>query len=184
MRAAIDRAGELVKDGLADARQAVGALRGEDLPGVGQLEALVASFSNDMNAEVRLTIEGNARTLPADASLALYRGAQEALTNVAPLRARGVTIVVLRYADDRTTLTVEDPFAPTPVPEGLRDVGGGRGLSGMRERLERAGGSMRPARPRRAGASSWRCRHDRAPIRVLIADDQRVVRDGLACSSA
>ena len=34
MREAIDRAGELVKDGLADARQAVGALRGDQLPGV------------------------------------------------------------------------------------------------------------------------------------------------------
>ena len=34
VRAAIDRAGELVKDGLASARQAVGALRGDDLPGV------------------------------------------------------------------------------------------------------------------------------------------------------
>jgi len=40
VRAAIDRAGELVRDGLADARQAVGALRGEQLPGVAQLESL------------------------------------------------------------------------------------------------------------------------------------------------
>ena len=38
MRDAIDRAGELVKDGLANARQAVGALRGERLPGVAELE--------------------------------------------------------------------------------------------------------------------------------------------------
>ncbi len=41
VRAAIDRAGELVKDGLANARQAVGALRGEELPGIAQLESLV-----------------------------------------------------------------------------------------------------------------------------------------------
>ena len=48
VRAAIDRAGELVRDGLANARQAVGALRGEELPGVAQLESLVATFRNDM----------------------------------------------------------------------------------------------------------------------------------------
>ena len=36
-RAAIDRAGDLVKDGLVNARQAVGALRGEELPGVAQI---------------------------------------------------------------------------------------------------------------------------------------------------
>src|SRR5207253_10723985 len=34
MSAAIDRAGDLVKEGLTNARQAVGALRGEELPGV------------------------------------------------------------------------------------------------------------------------------------------------------
>ena len=44
VRAAIERAGELVRDGLANARQAVGALRGEELPSVAQLESLVATF--------------------------------------------------------------------------------------------------------------------------------------------
>ena len=36
-----------------------------------------------MRSPVTLTVEGDARTLPADASLALYRGTQEALTNIA-----------------------------------------------------------------------------------------------------
>src|SRR5579859_1319565 len=61
VRAAIDRAGELVKDGLASARQAVGALRGDDRPDVAQLESLVASFRTDMNADVTLTIQGSSR---------------------------------------------------------------------------------------------------------------------------
>jgi signal transduction histidine kinase len=140
-RAAIDRAGELVKDGLADARQAVGALRGEQLPNVGQLESLIASFRNDLDTKVTLTIEGTARVLPLDASLALYRGAQEALTNVSRYAPGAVTNVVLRYDADRTTLTVEDT-APS-ADGGLKGVGGGRGLAGLRERLERAGGTMR-----------------------------------------
>ena len=91
VRAAIDRAGHLVRDGLASARQAgVGALRGDELPEAsGQLESLVASFRTDMNADVTLTIEGSSRALSADAGLAFYRGAQEALTNVVRYAPRG-----------------------------------------------------------------------------------------------
>jgi signal transduction histidine kinase len=64
IRAAIERASELVRDGLANARQAVGALRGDELLGISQLEALVATFKNDMNTEVTLTVNGSARPLP------------------------------------------------------------------------------------------------------------------------
>ena len=143
LRAAIDRVGELVRDGLANARQAVGALRGEELPSVAQLESLVATFRNDMHTEVTLTIEGTARPLPANASLALYRGAQEALTNVVRYAPGATATVVLRYQSGHTTLSVEDRLAgPKPDDAGLVGVGGGKGLIGMRERLERAGGTV------------------------------------------
>ncbi len=146
LRAAIDRSSELVRDGLTSARQAVGALRGEELPGVGQLDALVAAFRRDMKLDVNLTIDGRARPLPAAASLVLYRAAQEALTNVGRHAPAASTCVTLGYEPDRTTLRVEDRLAAAgPVGAGdreLADVGGGRGLAGMRERVERAGGSM------------------------------------------
>ena len=143
VRAAIDRAGELVRDGLANARQAVGALRGEELPSVAQLESLVATFRNDMHTDVTLEIEGTARPLPAEASLALYRGAQEALTNVARYAPGATATVVLRYDSGHTTLTVENgPAGPKPIAAGLGGVGGGNGLISMRERLEQAGGTM------------------------------------------
>jgi signal transduction histidine kinase len=71
---AIDRASELVKAGLANARQAVGTLRGDALPTLAQLPALIDSYKADMNLDVTLRIEGDARRLPADPSLALYRG--------------------------------------------------------------------------------------------------------------
>ena len=146
-RAAIDRAGDLVKDGLVNARQAVGALRGEELPGVAQIESLITSFRNDLNADVKLSVEGAARTIPPDAGLALYRGVQEALTNVARY-APGATIdILLRYDTGSTCLVVEDCVASASdlrAGEGLRDVGGGRGLAGLRERLERVGGTVQP----------------------------------------
>ena len=143
VRAAVERAGQLVREGLASARQAVGTLRGEELPGIAQLDKLVASFRDDMDADVTLTIEGSARPLPAGASLALYRGAQEALTNVVRYAPGASTIIVLRYGSGLTSLTVEDRLeTPSPGAAGLADVGGGSGLSGMRERLVHVGGRM------------------------------------------
>lgn len=75
---AIDRASELVKAGLANARQAVDALRGDPLPTLALLPSLIHSYQADMNLDVTLRIEGESRTLPADPSLALYRGARSA----------------------------------------------------------------------------------------------------------
>jgi signal transduction histidine kinase len=110
---AIDRASELVKAGLANARQAVGALRGDPLPTLAQLPSLIESYKADMNLDVTLRIEGESRTLRADPSLALYRGAQEALTNVARYAPSACTTVTLRYEPDRTTLSVDNGLSGT-----------------------------------------------------------------------
>jgi len=143
VRAAIERAGELVRDGLANARQAVGALRGEQLPGVDQLQSLVTEFKSDAESDVTLTIEGTPRPLSSAASLALYRGAQEALTNVGRYAPGAATSVVLRYGSDRTTLTIEDSLETAKTAAGgLAGVGGGNGLQGLRERLEQVGGHL------------------------------------------
>jgi signal transduction histidine kinase len=63
------------------------------------------------------------------------------LTNVARYAPGAATSVVLCYAAGHTTVTVEDVEAPAHT-EGLGDVGGGRGLAGLRERVERAGGHL------------------------------------------
>lgn len=156
MRAAVERASGLVKDGLASARQAVGALRGDELPSVAQLQSLIDSYRADFNVDATLKINGVARPLQIEASLALYRGAQEALTNVARYAPGAVTTVVLHYHAERTTLSVENGAAEAEpsggADRGLAALGGGRGLTGMRERIETAGGTMK------AGATDggWR----------------------------
>ena len=137
--AAIDRATELVKSGLVNARQAVGALRGDELPGLAQLDSLIDSYRANLNVDVTLRIEGEPRTLPADTSLVLYRGAQEALTNIARYAPSASAAVVLSYERDRTTLSVDNGVSASEPKAGF---GGGHGLSGMRERIERAGGTM------------------------------------------
>lgn len=141
---AIERASGLVKGGLADARSAVGALRGDPLPSITELERLVAGFRNDLNAPVSFQVEGVEHAVSADAGLALYRGAQEALTNAARYAPGAATSVTLRYSERAASLTIENASPPKEAAEvGLTDVGGGRGLQGMRERIERVDGTMR-----------------------------------------
>jgi signal transduction histidine kinase len=151
LSAAIERAAELVREGLANARQAVDALRGDQLPSLDQLDSLVAAFGRDTNTEVTLMVEGEARPLPPDVSLALYRGAQEALTNIARYAPGAATTVVLRYEPGCTLLAVENGSAAEPT-DWSAGVGGGNGLAGLRERVERTGGTLH------AGpiASGWR----------------------------
>jgi signal transduction histidine kinase len=142
---AIGRASELVREGLGEARQAVGALRGDELPGVAQLESLIESFRQDMNLEITLDIQGTVPPLAADADLALYRGAQEALTNVARYAPGARTEVILCSRNARAVLSVEDWLparARIAGGDGLRHVGGGRGLSAMHERVSRLGGRV------------------------------------------
>jgi signal transduction histidine kinase len=152
LRAAIDRSAELTKAGLADARQAVSALRGEQLPTLAQLGALVEDFRRDTGADAALRVDGTSRPLSAEASLALFRGAQEALTNIARYAPGATTAVTVSYQANRTVVTIEDRVcspgadpgqAPAPRPGLLADAGGGHGLTAMRERAERAGGTAR-----------------------------------------
>ena len=146
---AVQRASELVNDGLANARAAVGALRGEPLPGIADLQTLVAGFRRDLLVPAELSVGGQARPLAAETGLLLYRGAQEALTNVARYAPGAATTVMLRYESARICLSVENLRAnPGPAEgglpgsPGLSGVGGGQGLVGLRERLERAGGTL------------------------------------------
>jgi len=152
LRATIERSADLTKAGLADARQAVSALRGDRLPAVDQLSALVDGFRRDTGTQASVRIDGTPRPLPAEASLALFRGAQEALTNIARYAPGAATSVTVSYQAGRTRVTVEDharPSAARPGPAAepgsplLADAGGGHGLTAMRERAQRAGGTAR-----------------------------------------
>jgi signal transduction histidine kinase len=120
------------------------------LPTVGQLGALVEDFRRDTGTNVSLLTEGTPRRLPAEAELALYRGAQEALTNIVRYAPGAAATVTVRYAPDRTILTVQDTQPPGKSAENgsapggaLAGAGGGHGLTAMRERATRAGGTAR-----------------------------------------
>ena len=133
---AVERAHHLAAEGLAEARAAIGALRGEELPGPERLQQLAEAYPGDG----RLTVSGTPRELSSEARLAIYRTAQEALTNVLRHSAADRVEIELAYDDAATRLVVQDHGRGAPVAVG--GPAAGYGLTGMRERAELAGGRL------------------------------------------
>jgi signal transduction histidine kinase len=137
---------------LTEMRTIVGALRrGEqsDLtpqPGVADIERLARSSGNPPHVDVTLT--GDLDELPPSVDAALYRLAQESVTN-ALRHARHATLVhvVVTGDDDSVRLTVWDDGDARPVDAGSS---AGFGLLGMAERVRLLGGSFE-AGPNRDG---------------------------------
>lgn len=136
---AVGRSHRLAREGLDEARRAVGALRGETAPGPDELPALVRRFQEESAIPCHLVVEGSPAALQPDARLALYRTAQEALTNVRKHAHPAEVTVRLVYRDRRAELTVEDlGDAGSPAPADP----GGHGLTGIRERAALLGGTL------------------------------------------
>lgn len=162
---ALERAHQLGKTGLDEARHAIGMLRDDELPGPDRLPDLTRRFEEDRGVPCRLTVDGSASELGTEARLALYRVAQEALTNIAKHAEAERVEVSLDYRPEAVVLTVED-FAAVPVrsdaaPDDVAGSGSssssgpssstgsgsgsgseGYGLAGMRERAELLGGTL------------------------------------------
>ncbi len=134
-RQAARQASALVKDGLADVRRAVQALRPAALETFSlpdAIAALVADFEQTVHIPTACQVEGQVTPLPPRLALPLYRAAQEALTNIqrhAPA-ARQVT-VQLCYGAEAVVLWVENdgiPATPTSPPR-VGGTEGGRGAT-------------------------------------------------------
>jgi signal transduction histidine kinase len=154
----VHRAQRLAHDGLDEAQQAIGALRGDRMPGPELLADLVENFSQATGVAARLAVEGEPRALAREAGLAVYRTAQEALTNIRKhAKTAGEVAVALRWRQDGLSLTVQDrcaaggtgePGGPAAGASGADGHGadgggsGGYGLTGMRERAELLGGEL------------------------------------------
>jgi signal transduction histidine kinase len=136
-RQLVQQARRLAVQGLEETRHAVHALRDEPVALAEQLASLAARDG------VELTVTGAPRPLAADAGLALYRAAQEAVTN-ARKHAPGAPVSIrLGFDPHLTTLKVTNGLCPsTEAKSELRSTGGGFGLQGMRERIELLGGRV------------------------------------------
>jgi signal transduction histidine kinase len=124
----------MAREGLAETRQALSALRGEMSPVEDFLSELVATADS-----ADITVSGERQPLPAEASQAVRRVAQEALTNVRKHAPGAKVHLRLEYGEHEVTLGVRDSGGP---PGELSGAGAGYGLLGMRERAELLGGSL------------------------------------------
>lgn len=137
----IERAHHLGKSGLDEARRAIGVLRDDVLPGPEGLASLVAQFQEVSGVPCQFTVSGQVYELPAEARLAVYRVAQEALTNITKHACAERVEMHLGYEPGHTRLTVEDFALNGEAPRAAGD-GPGYGLTGMRERAELLGGEL------------------------------------------
>jgi signal transduction histidine kinase len=140
----IERAHDLGKSGLEEARRAIGVLRDDVLPGPEGLVSLAAQFHEVSGVPCQFTVSGGGYELSSEARLAVYRVAQEALTNIAKHACPERVEMHLGYEPDRIRLTVED-FALNGEPPRAAGDGPGYGLTGMRERAELLGGELTSA---------------------------------------
>jgi signal transduction histidine kinase len=149
---AVERAHELAKNGLAEARQAISMLHGDELPGPDRLAGLAEAFAADTGIPCQFTSRGALAELRPEVKLALYRVTQEALTNIRKHAHPDHVCVTLEYLTWDVDLAIQDfgaaPLvAPGPAgqlgPAGQPGkAGGGFGLAGMRERAELLGGTL------------------------------------------
>ena len=190
----------LAREALTELNHLLGALRREQAgdparrpsPTLGELETLLDA-ARAAGVPADLTVEGGPRALSPGVELSCYRIIDEALTNVARHAPGAPTRVVLRYRPGG--LDIEVANGPPPggaqrsrAPAGLRRAGGagdaraGRALRGPpgraalpRRRVRGDRGDPLPGRHRPgAGVTAG------GPVRVLVADDQALVRAGLA----
>ena len=140
---AIDRAHHLAAGGLDEARRAIATERGDELPGPERIGALADAFAEQSGLPVAVEVRGEPRELAPEARLAVYRTAQEALTNVRRHATAERVEVALNYLPDSTVLVVEDhAIDGSAPPVAVGAAGGGYGLTGMRERAELLGGAL------------------------------------------
>ena len=125
----IGRAGAFTREGMADARRAILALRDNAAPLPEQLSGLAEEYSADGDVPVDFAVTGTPRPVAAEVSLAAYRTAQEALTN-ARKHAPGQPVSLrLEFAPSEIAVQVANPM-PAVTAGGPLAATGGRARAG------------------------------------------------------
>jgi signal transduction histidine kinase len=149
------------RQALGDIERMLGILRAPDegaqvdvTPGMGQLETLCEQV-REAGLPVELTVDGEARPLPASLDLTAYRIVQESLTNT--LKHAGKTRASVRVTYEHSALAIEVLDEGKGATPAVAAAAGGRGLLGMRERVATFRGELE-AGPRADGGFGVRAR--------------------------
>ena len=184
----LDKARALAGQGLDDVRRSVAAMRTESPVerSLSEAVAQLAEKSQQTGLAVELSISGEPVDLSPQQHLTLYRAAQEALTNVRKHGAHSRAELTLHFAADAVRLSVRNPLETNGSATTAPSAGGGFGLIGIRERAQLLRGRLDAAArengqfvfelevPRRAMSEP-----SDSPIRVVLVDDQPLLREGL-----
>lgn len=145
----LEDAERMAREGLAEARRLVWALRPESLDRRSISEALhrlARDWSAKSHVDVRADTTGTPRPLLPETEVALLRAAQEALSNTRKYAEASTVNITLSYMDDCVLLDVVDDGAgidPVRLEDPpLEHDAGGFGLVAMRQRIERLGGTL------------------------------------------
>ncbi len=143
---AVSNAKRLASEALQDVRRSVGALRAtEELPDfTPSLHELVERVRSDA-CTVELLMEGHEDGFPAQGLLALYRAAQEGLTNIQRHAGANHIWISLRLGEQEAVLLLRDNghgFDTAQWQQREPGRAGGYGLQGVQERLELVGGAL------------------------------------------
>ncbi len=142
-----------VREALAELRSTVATLRTPieaDLQVRSSLQRLVGDFEQATGLTVHRVLPDSLPDLPAAHRLALYRAAQEALTNVQRHAQASQVWLVLNISPNDITLIVGDDGQGLTFEAGKTGVG----LLGLRERAELLGGHLH-LEPRRGGGAQF-----------------------------
>jgi signal transduction histidine kinase len=136
---AMEKVQKLVQKGLTQVRESVAALRESPVSTRSlddAIEALIQEVeSSGIVTEFQMT--GEPFTLEHKVALALYRAAQEALTNVCRHARASRVDVILEFQPDEVRLEVKDNGV------GAAQIKEGFGLLGIRERMQLLGGRLK-----------------------------------------
>ena len=133
-----------VREGLADARQSIWALRSQDsgettLPV--RLNRLVEA-EGGYGVETRFSLFGAYRSMPPETEQEFLRIAQEAIHNVKKHAGAPHLFVQLEYGPEEIALDVRDDGRGFAAGEELESPSGHYGLTGMKERAAAIGGTL------------------------------------------
>jgi two-component system sensor histidine kinase UhpB len=139
-----DETKEAVRQALDEVRRIARELRPEMLEQLGLVSALTElsrKFSDSSGVQVERHFASELPPLSDDAELAVYRVAQESLTNIARHADATRVRMTLKPGAGSVVLRVLDDGRGIPVPEAFALNGHG-GLRGMRERALLVGGAL------------------------------------------
>ena len=163
----LDQTREYVREGLADARQSIWALRTQDA-GETTLPVKmrrVAEAAGGDGLVANFSLFGAYRPLPAETERELLRVAQEAVHNVKKHAGAGQLWVQLEYGTETVALEVRDDGRGGALERAQELSPGHFGVMGMKERAAAIGGKLEVTSAAGTGTSVRLCAPAREAVR-------------------